>query len=125
VHERPRRRLAYLALGLVLVLAALLLPRWRGREPRPSAPADWQVPELLARLESRGLRLQVVAVSRATGDLRRGAYLCDGEREWQDVAGLPTDPAHAVRWRGVVRVTAPSGPLAPTPEEVAGWGENV
>ena len=124
--ERHRRRLAYaaLALGLVLLPAALLLPRLGGQKPPPPAPADWQVPDLLARLESRGLRFHVVPASRATGDLRRGAYLCEGEREWEEVAGLPVSPTAAARWRGVVRVTNPSGPLAATPEVVAGWGEN-
>ena len=123
--ERPRRRRAFaaLALGLVL-LAAILLPRLGARKPPPSAPEDWQVPDLLARLESRGLRFHVVPMSRATGDVTRGAYLCDGEQEWEDVAGLPADPSQAARWRGVVRVTAPSGPLAPTPDVVAAWGEN-
>ncbi len=122
--DKPRRRdYPALALGLVL-LAALLLTRLAAPKGPPSLPEDWQVPELLARLQARGLRLHAVAASRATGDLRMGAYLCDGERAWEDVAGLPISAAHARRWRGVVLVTGPFGPLAATPEEVAGWGEN-
>jgi hypothetical protein len=112
-----------LALGLVL-LAALLLPRLGAPPAPPSAPDEWQVPDLLARLEARGLRLHAVPASRATGDLRMGAYLCEGERAWEDVAGLPTGAAHAERWGGVALVTGRFGPFSPLPEEADGWGEN-
>jgi hypothetical protein len=121
------KRLAALAPAFAVGLAALtafLLPRLRAPKAPPAAPGDWQVPDLLARLEARGLRLHAVPTSRATGDLRMGAYLCERERPWEDLAGLPTGPAHAARWRGVVLVTGPFGPLAPLPEEEAGWGEN-
>jgi hypothetical protein len=118
-----RSRALALALGLVL-LAALLLTRLAAPKGPPSAPDDWQVPDLLARLEARGLRLHAVAASRATGDLRMGAYLCEDERPWEDLAGLPIGAAYAGRWHGVVLVTGPFGPLAPLPEEAAGWGEN-
>jgi hypothetical protein len=118
-----RSRALALALGLVL-LAALLLTRLAAPKAPPSAPDDWQVPDLLARLEARGLRLHAVPASRATGDLRMGAYLCEDERSWEDLAGLPIGAAYAGRWRGVVLVTGPFGPLAPLPEEAAGWGEN-
>ena len=123
--ESPRHRHAYaaLAFGLVL-LTAYLLPRLGAPKAPPSAPEGWQVPDLLARLESRGLRLRAVPASRSTVDLRMGAYLCEGERAWEDVAGLPTGAAHAGRWRGVVLVTGRFGPLAPLPEEAAGWGAN-
>ena len=118
--KRPRA--LALAPGLVL-LAVILLTRLVAPKAPPS-PDDWQVPDLLARLEARGLRLHAVAASRATGDLRMGAYLCEDERAWEDVAGLPVGAACAGRWRGVVLVTGPFGPLAPLSEEAAGWGEN-
>jgi hypothetical protein len=121
-HPFPRR--AALLAAAALLLAACLSVRPAPPPPAPSAPDGWQVPDLLAHLGSRGLRLHAVAASRSTGELSQGAYRCEGERAWEDVAGLPTGAAHAGRWRGVALVTGACGPFAAPPEEAAGWGEN-
>ena len=123
--DPPRRQPALLAGGALLLGVLYLSVRGAPpAHPAPAAPDGWQVPDLLAHLGSRGLRLHAVAASRATGDLSQGAYLCEDERPWEDVAALPMHAARAARWRGVVLVMPSHGPFVPSPEEVAGWGES-
>jgi hypothetical protein len=121
----PRRRSA-------LLFAAALLPgviylSVRGTPPAPAPPAApdaWHVPELLAHLAARGVRLHAEPVNRTTGELSDGAYLCEGERPWEDVAALPVCASQAGRWRGVVLVLRSRGHSAHSAEEVAAWGES-
>ncbi len=116
---RARRpRLDYVVLGAALVLPGLYLAR-RPPAPPPAAP----VPALLARLQATGLRLHQVPVDNLNRDLRNGVYLCDGPREWEQVAGLPVDARHAARWRGVVLVQAPRPCLAVPDELLQSWAE--
>jgi hypothetical protein len=116
---RARRpRLDRLVLGAVLVLPALYVAGRRAAPPPPRAA----IPALLARLEARGLRLHAVPADHCHGDVRRGVYLCDGPRPWEQVAGLPADPARACRWRGVVLAQAFDDLMTVPDEDVRSWG---
>jgi hypothetical protein len=113
-----RPRLDRLVLGAVLVLPALYVA---GRRPAAPAPGD-ALPALLARLEARGLRLHAVPADNRNGDVRRGVYLCDRRREWEQVAGLPVGTRRAERWRGVVLAQTSSDFLTIPDEAVRSWG---
>jgi hypothetical protein len=84
------------------------------------APADWGVPELVRHLEARGLRLHVVPTHRTTGDLSKGAYLCERERPWDELNALRPLPELAHEWAGVVWVL----PRPRVFHEAETWGAN-
>ena len=110
------------ALALVLAWAGWHAGDSPPAVPEVNVPDGWGVPDLLHHLEEQGLALHTVPTRR--GDPRWGAYLCERERRWEELVGLPLRAERAGRWRGVVLVLPAAAPLRVPAEDVDGWGRN-
>jgi hypothetical protein len=125
----PRKRfnpLTLAALALAVALPAAYLACRRAAPPpggapvAVDAPAGWGVPELVRHLQAKDLRLHVTPTHRTTGDLSKGAYLCERERPWGELNSLRPLPELAHEWAGVVWVL----PRPRVFHEAEAWGAN-
>jgi hypothetical protein len=125
-HASPPRRRSALrfAAALLPFVLYLCVRDTPPAAPPPAAPDTWHVPELLAHLAAHGLRLHAEPVNQATRELSDGAYLCEGERPWEEVAALPVAAGQGGRWRGVVLVLRSRGHATHSAEDVTAWGGN-
>jgi hypothetical protein len=68
--------------------------------------------------------LHAIPTDRTTGNFRHGAYLCGGDRNWEEVSRLLPRPEYAAEWKGVVFVVSSRSLSASPAHEVETWGAN-
>jgi hypothetical protein len=98
---------AFWPLACVLVAGALFVHCVGQRAASPAAAAepldDWDIPQLVAYLNGKGLGLRVVSTLKdGGGTTDRMAFLTTTDQGWEDLARLPRGRSQAERWRGTL-----------------------
>jgi hypothetical protein len=89
----------------VLLAAALLFFSAGGRKGDPAStgvpPDDWEVPQLAAYLNGKGLGLRMVPIVKG-GTIRQTAFLTTTSQRWDFFNHLMKDPKQMDRWQGTL-----------------------
>jgi hypothetical protein len=112
-------------LAALLALTGLALTTWQCHRTCRPAPVvlpaeDQTVAQVAARLESRGLKLRLVADAQ-TGS-SHGAYLTQGNKSWEQLNVLPKVREHIDCWAGTVHCESLNEPGSRN-LQVLMWGD--
>jgi hypothetical protein len=92
-------------LAFVFMAGALFVHFVGQRTPSPATAAapldDWDIPRLVAYLNSEGLGLRAVSTTNG-GDIGPTAFLTTTDKGWEELSRLPRGPSHIDRWRGTL-----------------------
>jgi hypothetical protein len=88
------------------LLAGALLAVWAGYRTGNSTPAadplkGWDLPQLVAHLNSEGMRLRMLATQKDS-EVLRTAFLTTTSKEWGVLNHLTKDPKRFDQWQGTV-----------------------
>ena len=115
-----RMGLAPLVGGLVVLVVLVAVIGWLRVAPAP-AQQDWQIEDLVARLQRDGLKIRAVP-NAETGPLNQGAYLTTTDKTWSQLNLLKAFTERINEWQGtVVCLRVKKGPLGEP--LVQAWGE--
>jgi hypothetical protein len=108
-----------------VLASALLAVSLRPREASTARPAvpldDWDIARLVAHLNSKGLRLRMVATGR-NGVIDQTAFLTTTNKGWQDFNHLTRDEDQISQWQGTLYCTQGLGRNA-VAELTRQWGD--
>jgi hypothetical protein len=102
MSRKATARLLVIQLGAALLLAGLLaIPGVRRGEARCVAMDDWQIEDLVAHLQSKGVELRAVPTF-PKGSVNNGAYLTTTDKPWAELNVLSTATNRIETWQGTV-----------------------